>query len=454
MRLALLVVSFLVAIAGSAISSQFAVLSYVWFTVMRPDLLAWSYQPYIFTLALVCLFSSLRNIANIDNLFRNPFSLMLLAQQVLILFSVLLAIRTDLALEPYNRYIRVIVMALLIPLVITTEIWFRRLILTIVVSIGFLAVKFGLFGLVTGGTALNRGLQGGMMADSNGLALANVMAVPLAWYAIGMVNRLWQKLALAVVVLCGVSAIILTGSRGNSLAMALLALLLVSRTKYKAAGLAAMVLVSVPALYLAGQRYQERMATISEYEEEASASTRVTLWKASLFAMRDHPLLGVGYGEKNWVAVSPNYLGISNHLVVHNTYLQMGVDCGVPLMLLYASTLWGAVFWLQKSARRMDRLRPEWAAYPKALQGSILGFALGSTFYSRGDFELIYIVLMSASSWYLLEKRWLLHHAAAATQPPRTAPVPAPALAPTLPGPGPGLAPAQYKFGGRPMRKV
>jgi hypothetical protein len=42
-----------------------------------------------------------------------------------------------------------------------------------------------------------------------------------------------------------------------------------------------------------------------------------------------------------------------------------------------------------------------------AFQTSLLAFAIGSTFYSRSDFEFAYIVLMAAAAWYGIEKKAL-----------------------------------------------
>ncbi len=437
MRLALLLIAVTGAIGLGFVSPPIALLSHVAFSLSRPDLLAWSTLPFGVALASLALLNSIRMLGNLANIFTNPFTGLLLLQQIPIGLSVFSAVSLALSMPYYTRYLKIVLMALLIPMMIANETWFRRLMFTIVFSMGLVAVKLGLFSLVYGGASLRRGI-GGNISDSNGASLFVAMLIPLAWYSIGLTRTYWVKMTLIGILVCAFATVVAAGSRGNALALACVVGLMVMRTKYKAAGLAGAALLSLPILYMMGDRFASRMATIQTYEEDASSSQRLELWIGGLKAARDYPLLGVGYGEKNWIHVSPRYLGRPNHLVCHNTYIQMLVDCGVPLFLLYVGTLWGAVFWLQRSAARMKALNPDWLPYPYALQGALLVFGLGSTFYSRGDFELTYMLIGAAGSWYLIEKRWLADLTVAQQNAAAVAASPPPAPMSAAMGPLPG----------------
>jgi probable O-glycosylation ligase (exosortase A-associated) len=426
---------------------EIAILTYVWYSLMRPDAWAFSTLPFSIILAVVALVSSLRHAGRIPNLVRSPICLLLVMQQFPIALSVIFAVNVDLTLEPYNRYIRLMTMCLLIPLIFNTEKWLRRLVIGIACSMGFVALKFGVFSLVFGGVALVRGYAGGI-SDSNGLALAMVILLPLCWYGASLVEPLWFKASLFVIAVFSVVTVVMSNSRGNMLAMGAVLLLITLRSKYKTLGLIGVLLLTVPALYLAGDRFTERMASISEYEEDASASGRLDFWIASLKMAKDYPLLGVGYGEKNYIALAGEYLGRENRWVVHNTYLQMLVDSGVFALIFYVATLGGALIWLGLSARRMRKLKPEWLGYPLALQTSLFGFAVGSVFYSRGDFEFMYFVLMTGAAWQLIEKAELGRMAQRASETP-----PAPAAAAIIPAAEvapPPQAPPRLR-GGRPV---
>jgi O-antigen ligase len=205
---------------------------------------------------------------------------------------------------------------------------------------------------------------------------------------------------------CAGITLISTNSRGNSLACGLVLLLITFRSKYRMAGLIGICLVLIlPGLYLVGDRYLERMSTLKDVESDNSAWSRVVFAEAAIRMWSDYPLLGVGFGEENYVFLSDQYLdpGVAGRKV-HNTYLQMLVDSGIFAFLIYTALLWGTIWWLGRSIKKMNRLRPEWAAYPLMIQSSLIAFAIGSTFYSRGDFELCYMLLMAAGAWYSIQE--------------------------------------------------
>lgn len=383
------------------------VLGYVWFSLMRPDVIAYSKQQYAFYIALVTLIGSVRLLPQVPRLFANPISLTLLVMQIPIFLSVVLAVNPVLSEVGYNRYIRIIMMALVIVLALNTEALLRVLLLVMAGSVGFIAVKFGLFSALAGGVQFTKG-YGGMYADSNGLALCMAMAVPLCWYSRGLIppGLKWARLGLLSCVGFAIITVVGTGSRGNSIALGVIALLIALRSRYRVSALVGLAVLSLPAFYLAGDAYVDRMSTLQDVNAEGSAASRLTFSKAALRMWKDYPLFGVGWGERNYTALIGRYLPGESH-VVHNTYVQVLVDSGILTFVLYVALMFGTIFWLQKSARRMRRLRPEWEAFPLTIQGPMIVFAVGSTFYSRGDFEFYYYCVTAAACWYLLERQFL-----------------------------------------------
>ena len=69
--------------------------------------------------------------------------------------------------------------------------------------------------------------------------------------------------------------------------------------------------------------------------------------------------------------------------------------------------LFYAIVWLGQSAARMRDLEDEnaavYEAIPLAIQGSLIVFAVGSTFYSCQRMDLPYIFLMAAAAWRTIE---------------------------------------------------
>src|ERR1035437_9829767 len=341
---------------------------YVWFALMRPDVLAWSSSafPYSFALAVTTLIGSLAHIGEFGTIFSNPIARWLLVLQVPVGISVLAAQVPALSTDRYEMYVRMVLMALLILVHVKTERDLRRLMLIIACSLGFVGAKFGVYGLLQGGIRYGGGYEGTMMSDNNTLALALTMVVPLCWYARSLVAERWAKWVFLGLVDANIATVVMTHSRGAALALGATFLVMVWWAKRKVGILIVLVLLCAPSLYLMRASYFDRLATIENPEEDASASSRLEYQKSAVAMWRDYPWFGVGFGEANYVRLAPAYLGHEDIHVVHNTYLQMLVDSGVFAFIVYVSLLFGTLIWLGRSAHRAAQETPGLEAYPQA----------------------------------------------------------------------------------------
>lgn len=383
---------------------------YLWFGLMRPDILAFAdgSYPYSLALAICTAVGAIRYAGKTTVWFRNPVCLLLLELQFVIGLSVLLAVRPDLSAERYQIYIRMILVLLLIPVLITEAADCARLLLVVAFSLGFLALKFGVYGVVNGGVDLRSG-YGDMLDDNNFLALALAMFIPLAWHCRTLSSSSWAHMACMAMIGSAMAAIVMTGSRGGSLSMLLGILLILRRTRRKLAPVALIAICLGGAIYLVQDQYFPRMATLENVHHEASAESRFLHATTALKMWSDYPWLGVGFGGINYSALVSRYMkttdrSLADH-VAHNTYLQMLVDSGIFAFLLYCSMLFYAIRWLGKSATRMRLLHPQLEAIPLAIQGPLVVFALGSTFYSCQRMDLPYLFLMAAAAWRGIEAR-------------------------------------------------
>jgi putative inorganic carbon (hco3(-)) transporter len=381
---------------------------YLWFGLMRPDLLAFTEgkYPYSLALAIATGIGATRYAARLAVWFRNPFCLLLLLLQIPIGLSVMFAAHPDLAADRYQAYIRMILVLLLIPVLIAETADCRRVLLIAALSLGFVALKFGGYGVIQGGADLAGG-YGEMLADNNFLALALAMIVPLAWHCRSFSCSPQIRAAWFAIIGSAIAAIVMTGSRGGSLSLLLALLLILRRTRKRLASLALIAIFLGGAIYLVQDRYLRRMETLENVEKEASAESRIVHAATALRMWSDYPLLGVGFGGFNYVELAPRYLEqtggrLLNH-VVHNSYLQMLVDSGLFAFLLYSGLLFYAIFWLGRSAARIKRLDPSLEAIPLAIQGPLIVFALGSAFYSCQRMDLPYLFLMAAAAWRTIE---------------------------------------------------
>lgn len=398
MREAALIVVVCLLTAIAPFSPCIGVLSYVWFGLMRPDILAWT--PLTFwsqSLAIGSLIGSLRLWPRAASLVRNPIVCGLILLLAIIVVSAMFAVDPSLSAVPLTAFLKMMVMVLLIPLVIRSQREMKWLLLIMGGSVGFIGFKFGIWGLAQGGAHFNSGI-GGFMSDNNTMAAGLAMSIPLCWYGRDLVTSKWAKIGLLVFALGSVSAIIMTHSRGGALALVVTSLVMLIRTRRKVLGVLVLAAAISPAVYMVRETYFDRLETLEHPEEESSARSRIEYAHATLKMWKDYPLLGVGFGTYNQMALWGRYAGV-NGAVVHNTYLQMLVDSGTGALLVYVTLLWGSIIWLGVSVRQMRRNRPGLEIYPAALQASLVAFAVASTFLSQVRFDFIYILLAATASW-------------------------------------------------------
>jgi O-antigen ligase len=202
-----------------------------------------------------------------------------------------------------------------------------------------------------------------------------------------------------------VGAIVMTYSRGGALALAIVVVMLCWRSRTKA--ILVLVLLVAPPVYLMRGTYFDRLATLTNPNDESSAHSRIVYARTAIKMWQDYPILGVGFGTLNQLALWHQYLHAdiaAGPQVVHNTYLQMLTDSGLIACLLHIAVLFGTIRWLGTSITFTRQHEPGLEALPAALQTSLLAFAVGSTFLSRVSLDLYYMILMMSASWYLVER--------------------------------------------------
>lgn len=182
------------------------------------------------------------------------------------------------------------------------------------------------------------------------------------------------------------------------------------RSKHRLLAGLVMVLFMGGSAYMVRDSYMDRMSTMLDPTDEASANSRILLAQGALKMAMDYPLFGVGFTEKNEQELITRYLApeLSESFarkVIHNTYLQILVDSGIFALLLYLAMMVGTIGALQRSINRQKAVSMEAAAIPQALQVALISYMVGAAFLSRTTFDFYYIFLMTAAAWLDIEKR-------------------------------------------------
>ncbi|MGA9977135.1 MAG: O-antigen ligase family protein [Candidatus Sulfotelmatobacter sp.] len=263
-------------------------------------------------------------------------------------------------------------------LLITT---FTRLRQIIFIQAGSVAVV-ALVSILKGhGTARLEGVLNGIYSNSNDLAFAIVLALPFCLAFLltakgGLRKLIWGG---AMLVMC--AALFLTASRAGFIDLVISGSVCLWYFGVKGRRpqlIVAAVLVLATMLIAVGGLLRARFMAVvgkdvdpTEQSAYGSFEERKFLYFKSFEAIEHHPLLGVG------PHCFANYSGIWK--VVHNAYLQIGAEAGIPALILYLLFL-GSAFKNLKLLRKRGDLDVHTTLFVGALHSSLIGFAVGAMF--------------------------------------------------------------------------
>lgn len=119
--------------------------------------------------------------------------------------------------------------------------------------------------------------------------------------------------------------------------------------------------------------------------DRATASERLTLWRAGWDMAIDHPVFGVGPG--NYPVMLSMYRPGMDPLAAHSNYVQMLAETGFVGLTLYLAVFGSLLVALGRAARDSEA-----APVARLLQVSLVAYLAGGAFNSRHDFVLAYVI--------------------------------------------------------------
>lgn len=372
----------------------FGLLGFSWLAYMRPQDLAWGPAAELPLSKYVAgaLWLSLMLRGKINPFRRGLVTWVMMTLWLWLFVSCLGAVHRDVALEKFQDITKVVLIALLTVVLVTDVSRFRLCLAVIALSLGFLGLKYGTYGVLAGGVHFTRGV-GGMIGDNNDFALALNMALPLLLYLVVDLERRWMRWAVFALIPLTALTVIFTHSRGGFLSLCAVTLFLVLNSRRKAIAVASVVVVAVVGSLVVPQTFYERIGSIGDWRSDSSAMGRLNAWRASVAMANDYPVMGIGLD--NFLFMFPYYAPDPEDIhVAHNTWLQVLAEAGYVGLSLYA-LLFGATWWtLWRARRRAHRYGMAWAERGgTCLMASLIAFMVGGTFLNRAHFDLIYHVM-------------------------------------------------------------
>ena len=166
-------------------------------------------------------------------------------------------------------------------------------------SLGFYALKGGVFAIATGGAQMVYGPENSFLNSNNSIGLALAMNIPILLYLLKREQSAKVRWLLRAMLVFSYPAIICTYSRGAWLGMVLVTALAVlkSRRKFMLMGLAGLLggVLLIVGPMIAPDRLEQRYDTLVNYEEDTSAESRFWNWEFCRRVGFARPLTGGGF---------------------------------------------------------------------------------------------------------------------------------------------------------------
>jgi probable O-glycosylation ligase (exosortase A-associated) len=305
---------------------------------------------------------------------------------------------------------KVLLFALLTPVLIHGRVRAEWLVIVVTGSIAFYGLKGGWFTVTTGGQSHVLGPSKSFISGNTNLGLALLMVMPLTLVLARQLvqgrlaclpHNAWTRLAgwgsYLTFYLTGIAAVF-TYSRGALLGLAAIAPFLFAKMRRKSM----LVLVAVLAVTAIGvtvpDKLVNRAETIQTYEQDGSAMSRLQAWDVAFNIARENPLTGGGFrlagiGTERWLSYTDiRGFWTNSARASHSNYFQVLGEHGFVGLGLYLGLLGSISLRLFRLARTAKRT-PEtvWIAeYAWGILVGVIAYAVAGAFLDMAYFTLFY----------------------------------------------------------------
>lgn len=324
----------------------------------------------------------------------------------------------DLAWTQFVQVSKILLMVIISTLLITDEKSLHRLAMVVALSLGFYGLKGGFWFCLTGGQHMVYGPEHSFLEANNAIGLALAMNLPWLWYLRRLAtNRLLRLLMLAMF-LFSYPAVVGTFSRGAWLAASAATLFMILKSRYRIVcffGFLFLLTIALPMVSLLPERIQARYSDLVHYESDASAQSRLHLWRVARNVALDKPILGAGfdyYSLEIYRQYYPDFLSLFPEKVwkSHSIWFAMLGEHGftglILWVLLVASCLLSA-----RKLRAVGARDPDFsslASYGAMLEVSFMAYIVAGTFLDAAYFDVLYQsvgVIVIIKNWIFIDDR-------------------------------------------------
>ncbi|MDD5578645.1 MAG: putative O-glycosylation ligase, exosortase A system-associated [Methylobacter sp.] len=360
------------------------VLSLAIFSYLNPHAYAWGFVKSLPVFYVLFLVVAIRTITAKDKQplpkdWRIPVFVMLWAYFIITSSQ---AYFPDLAWKKFWFVTKIYIPFYFTLVLINTREKLYALISTIGASIGIVAVKGGIFAILTGFSNRVYGPPKTQFEDNNSFAVAMLIAIPLLLIWQKETINPWLKKGILAAIPIIYASSLCSWSRGALLTMVMLTIILIWNSKRK---YLAIPLVFAGAFFVKDYLPKEwfgRMNTMETYEDDQSAMGRIVAWTDGWNHTLEHPLLGSGF--EGWMYVTQRDW--------HSSYVEMFSEHGFIAFGLWLSLIVGSLITLTTLPKKTSHVKgSEWVGhYCYMLRASLICYMVGTAFLGLSYWDLLY----------------------------------------------------------------
>lgn len=394
----LLLTILIIALLPSAFLTPFlGVLVWSWVSFMSPHRLVWGigdslpWAVIVGSVGIVGWLVSERRRIPMD-----ATTVLLALLAVLYTISTYYSLVPDLAWVKWEAILKEFVFFFITAALLTNRVRVHALMWIMVVSISYYGIKGGVFTLLTGGNYRVWGPDLSEIADNNQLAAALVMTLPLMNY-LGRQSkndliRLGSRVAMGFCLL----SVLASYSRGAFVALAAMILWLWRHSKHKLLSAVVIGGTLAGAVTFMPSDWVDRIASIQNYEQDASAEGRLQIWATAIKIAVARPLVGGGFYAPYTQSVVDQYSPGVQARAVHSIWLEVLGENGFPAFFVWIALMLVGLANCRTIIRRTKDV-PElrWANDLGHMSiVAILGYAVGGSFLSLPYWDFYYTLLV------------------------------------------------------------
>lgn len=296
----------------------------------------------------------------------------------------------------WDGIIKMLVGLALTSLLLTDRWRIHAMIWLIVISLGYFGVKGGIFTLMTGGAFIVVGPPDSMIGDRNHLAVALLFAIPLMNYLRQQSSHPIVRWGLVLGMASTLMAVVGSQSRGALIGLAATAGVLWLRSPGKIVSGIAIVAALAAAVAFMPDSWVERMNTIQDYNADASAMGRITIWRVAIQLALMRPLTGGGFLGMYFQHIVNQIDPAVEARATHSIWLEVLGEHGFPTFFVWVAVLLAGVL----ASLRIVRLangRPDlrWAYdLARMAQVSIVAYCIGGSFLSLSYWDCFWTLMV------------------------------------------------------------